>query len=290
MKTTRKSQWGKQTWPRFELCTYSKIYLSIKRVPCTNLLRQALWRFVKMQRFKYRAFADKVERNCHFPAPGKNCCKLILLFLWSDAWLISGKSCSAWRCHAGAGRWQFRSTLSVNALQNVQNQQVLIARARKMHHTRRKLLQPDWRKWTAIAVLLKWLITGWMTEVQSPSWHWVFSSPPCPHKTHNRRILFAELNRSEHDAAEVESYLHDTYRSWCLGREYIFRLTFKVEKVVKHESTRRCSFKYFADSGQVVCRLALSEENEVAILLQHTCLGGSDLLIRLFLKTLHAWI
>jgi hypothetical protein len=32
---------------------------------------------------KYSAFTDKVESNCHFPAPGRNCFytgKLILLF------------------------------------------------------------------------------------------------------------------------------------------------------------------------------------------------------------------
>jgi hypothetical protein len=32
---------------------------------------------------QYSAFTDKVERNCHFPAPGRNCYntgKLILLF------------------------------------------------------------------------------------------------------------------------------------------------------------------------------------------------------------------
>jgi hypothetical protein len=35
----------------------------------------------------YSTFIDKVECNCHFPAPGRNCYntgKLILLFLWSD--------------------------------------------------------------------------------------------------------------------------------------------------------------------------------------------------------------
>jgi hypothetical protein len=35
----------------------------------------------------YSAFTDKVERNYHFPAPGRNCYKkgkLILLFLWRD--------------------------------------------------------------------------------------------------------------------------------------------------------------------------------------------------------------
>jgi hypothetical protein len=48
--------------------------------------------------------------------------KLILLFLWSDAWLVSGKSCSAWRWVMqfllGAGKWQVHSTLSVNTLYN----------------------------------------------------------------------------------------------------------------------------------------------------------------------------
>jgi hypothetical protein len=36
---------------------------------------------------KYSAFTDKVERNCNFPAPGRNCYntgKLNLLFSWSD--------------------------------------------------------------------------------------------------------------------------------------------------------------------------------------------------------------
>jgi hypothetical protein len=31
----------------------------------------------------YSAFTNKVERNCHFPAPGRNNIRLILLFLWS---------------------------------------------------------------------------------------------------------------------------------------------------------------------------------------------------------------
>jgi hypothetical protein len=46
--------------------------------------------------------------------------KLILLLLWSDSWLVSGKSCSAWlwvmQFLPGAGEWQLRSGLSVNAL------------------------------------------------------------------------------------------------------------------------------------------------------------------------------
>jgi hypothetical protein len=35
---------------------------------------------------------------------------LILLFLWRDTWLVSAKSCSAWRWvkqfQPGAGKWQ----------------------------------------------------------------------------------------------------------------------------------------------------------------------------------------
>jgi hypothetical protein len=46
--------------------------------------------------------------------------KLILLFLWSDTWLVSGKSCSSWRrvmpFLPEAGKRQLRSGLSVNAL------------------------------------------------------------------------------------------------------------------------------------------------------------------------------
>jgi hypothetical protein len=46
--------------------------------------------------------------------------KLILLFLWNDTWLVSGKRCSAWRWVMqflpGSGKWQLPSTLSVNAV------------------------------------------------------------------------------------------------------------------------------------------------------------------------------
>jgi hypothetical protein len=52
---------------------------------------------------------------------GRNCCnrgKLFLLFLWSDTWLVSEKSCSTWRrvvqFQPGAEKWQLLSTLSVN--------------------------------------------------------------------------------------------------------------------------------------------------------------------------------
>jgi hypothetical protein len=48
--------------------------------------------------------------------------ELILLFLWSDTWLVSGNSRSAWRWVMqflpGAGKGQLRSGLSVNALYN----------------------------------------------------------------------------------------------------------------------------------------------------------------------------
>jgi hypothetical protein len=65
----------------------------------------------------------KVEQNCHFPASGRNCynkSKMILLFLWSDTWIVLGKPYSAWQwvmqCQPGAGKWQLCSTLSVNTL------------------------------------------------------------------------------------------------------------------------------------------------------------------------------
>lgn len=40
------------------------------------------------------AFTNKVESNCHYPAPGKNSFylrKLILLFLGSGTWIVSGE-------------------------------------------------------------------------------------------------------------------------------------------------------------------------------------------------------
>jgi hypothetical protein len=48
--------------------------------------------------------------------------KFILLFLWNDAWFVSGKPCSAWRWimqfQPGGEKWQLRSSLSVNILYN----------------------------------------------------------------------------------------------------------------------------------------------------------------------------
>jgi hypothetical protein len=82
-----------------------------------------LWKYNLKYISKYSAFTDKAERKCHFSAPGRNCSnigKLILLFLRSDTWLVSGKHCSAWRwvmqIQPGARKWKLRSTLSVNAL------------------------------------------------------------------------------------------------------------------------------------------------------------------------------
>jgi hypothetical protein len=64
----------------------------------------------------------KLNANVTLRLPGGTAIKSILLFLWSDTWLVAGKSCSAWRLvtkfHPGAGRRQLRSTLSVNALYN----------------------------------------------------------------------------------------------------------------------------------------------------------------------------
>jgi hypothetical protein len=43
-----------------------------------------MWAILKVTLAKNSVFTDKVERNCHFPAPDRNCYKkgkLILLFL-----------------------------------------------------------------------------------------------------------------------------------------------------------------------------------------------------------------
>jgi hypothetical protein len=46
--------------------------------------------------------------------------KLILLLLWSDTWLVLGKSCSTWRWVMqflpGSGIWELRVTMPVDAL------------------------------------------------------------------------------------------------------------------------------------------------------------------------------
>jgi hypothetical protein len=75
------------------------------------------WNIVPFARFRYSAYTDKVERNCHFPAPGSHCFqkgKLILLILWGDTWLVSSKPCSSWRWvmhfQPGDGMWRLRST------------------------------------------------------------------------------------------------------------------------------------------------------------------------------------
>jgi hypothetical protein len=68
-------------------------------------------------------FADKPERNCQrgiIFSTSYDTRKLILLSLWSDTWLVSGKPCSSWRLLMqvlpAARKWQLRSGLSVRAL------------------------------------------------------------------------------------------------------------------------------------------------------------------------------
>jgi hypothetical protein len=70
----------------------------------------------------YSTVRPPIKLNATVTSRLPNCYlgKLILLFLWSDTWLVSGKPYSAWRWvmqfQPEAGKWQLRSTLSVNAL------------------------------------------------------------------------------------------------------------------------------------------------------------------------------
>jgi hypothetical protein len=80
-----------------------------------------MWGNTKMD--LYTVFTDRQERNCHKDINFNTSCtkgELILLSLCSDTWLVSGKSCSAWRWVMqflpGAGKWQLRSGLSVIAV------------------------------------------------------------------------------------------------------------------------------------------------------------------------------